>query len=333
MHIVATVFALLGTLFLPSFAFAQEVAVCTELTGLQIAVGFITWMNVLRVFAIVVGVICFAYLMFRWFGWLFEIFKYIPKEVYEVLGYLASVSLIVWAYWLSETNQVWPLLGGCLLLGAMLVITSIVHKLKENYQRFFGTLFLVWGAVALFYQSDYVGFITVAAFMGMLGFSAFVIPCGYVVGFRDKDTLSSATSAAFFTLIGFVALRIVGKDVPYIHVFEQGALWLGSFVGFLGLLIASSKWYYNRASYPLMQIITILAGMVAIGIGSVFDIPQLLGIGGTFFVLYLIERPFEIPAQSMVGYALIGLFVASCVGGGVWWAQNHMELVRPFLLF
>ena len=82
-----------------------------------------------------------------------------------------------------------------------------------------------------------------------------------------------------------------------------------------------------------MQVITIVAGMAAIGAGSLFDIPQLLGIGGTFFVLYLIEKPFEIPTQSMVGRALIGLFVASGIGGGVWWAQNNMELVQPFLLF
>src|SRR3989338_3137439 len=318
-----TILALLGTFFLPSLATAQVPAACPELTGLQVVVGFITWMNILRVFAIVIGVVCAAYLLFRLFGWLFEIFKYIPKEVYEVLGYATSIALVISAYWLSETNQLWPLLGGCLLFGAMLIITRVIHELKENYSRFFGTLSLVWSAVALFYQSDYVGFISVAAFMGMLGFSAFVIPCGYVVGFRGKDELSSATSAAFFTLVGFVALRVIGKDLPYIHVFEQGALWLGSFFGFLGLLIASSRWYENRTLYPFMQVITIVAGMAAIGAGSLFDIPQLLGIGGTFFVLYLIEKPFEIPTQSMVGRALIGLFVASGIGGGVWWAQNN----------
>ncbi len=333
MRTIITLIAVVITLIVPSFAYAQTGTNCVELTGLQVAVGFITWMNILRVFSIVIGVGCFAYLMWRWFGWLFEIFKYIPVEVYEVLGYVTSAATVISAYWLSEINQLWPLLGGCLLFGAMLVITGLIHDIKPNFERFFGTLFFVWSSVALFYQSEYVGFIAVGAFMGMLGFSAMIIPCGYAIGFRDKDALSRATSAAFVVLIGFVTLRIVGQSLPYIHVFELGTLWFGSFIGYLGLLIASSRWYKNRVMYPAMQLITILLGMAAIGVGSVFGIPQLLGVGGTFFVLYLIEKPFEIPTENAIGYALIGLSVALCVGGGVWWAQNNMAVVKPYLLF
>ncbi|MBI2039006.1 MAG: hypothetical protein HYT22_01865 [Candidatus Niyogibacteria bacterium] len=331
---IATVLLGVALLLFPFLAKAAETAVsCPELTGLQVAAGFITWMNILRVLAIGVGVVCLGYLLFRWFGWLLEIFLYIPKEVYEGVGYALSVGLIISGYWLSETNMLWPVLTGCLLFGAMLIITGALHKLAPNWEHFFGILFLVWSAVALFYQSAPVGFIAVAALMGLVGFSAAVIPCGYAIGFRDEDAVSRATTTAFIVLTGFVFLRVVGQSLPYIHVFEQGALWLGSFVGYVGLLIASSRWYAKRAIYPAMQLITILLGMAAIGAGSVFGIPQLLGIGGTFFVLYLIEKPFEIPVESAVGYATIGLFVSSCVGGGVWWAQNHMDLVRPYLLF
>ena len=118
-----------------------------------------------------------------------------------------------------------------------------------------------------------------------------------------------------------------------LHAFEQGALWLGSFVGYLGLLIASSRWYENRMHYVLMQVITIVMGINALAIGSIFGIPQLLGIGGTLFVLYLIEKPFEIPVESFTAYAAIGLCVAVVVGGSAWWAQNHLTQVQPYLLF
>ena len=82
-----------------------------------------------------------------------------------------------------------------------------------------------------------------------------------------------------------------------------------------------------------MQAITIAAGIGAIFIGSVRDIPELLGIGGTFFALYLIEKPFEIRAKSVRGYAMIGLFVSAGVYGCVVWAKTHMDIVEPYLLF
>lgn len=324
---------LFGAVLTTSSFAAEAAATCPELTPLQYFAGFITWMNVLQVGAIIFGTACAGYILFRWFGWLLAIFLYIPVQVYEALGYAASVGLVVWAYYLEGSNQLWPLLGGSFLFGAMLMITGAVHKIEPNFERFFGTLFIAWAAVALFYQSEVIGFIAVGAFMGMLGFSFIVVPGGYLIGFKDRDALMQATTAGFITLAAFVVLRVSGQYVPYIHVFEQGALWLGSFVGYLGLLIASSRWYGNRAIYPLMQVITIVLGMAAIAVGSLLGIPQLLGIGGTFFALYLIEKPFEIPAESATGYAAIGLLVAFGVGGAVWWAQNHMDLIQPYLLF
>lgn len=327
--------SLLGTLLLllsPALA-AEAAPACPELTGLQYLVGFITWMNVLQVGAIILGVVCVAIILFKWFGWLLGLFLIIPVQVYEVIGYAASAALVVWAYFLEGSNQLWPLLGGSLLFGGMLIITGTIHQIEANYERFFGALFVVWAAIALIFQNSTVGFITVGAFMGMLGFSFMVIPMGYAIGFQDDDALKRGTTAGFITLAAFVAIRISGTYVPYIHVFEAGALWLGSFVGFIGLLIASSRWYVNRTAYVVMQVIAIAFGMVAIGIGSIFGISQLLGIGGTFFALYLIEKPFEIPAQSLTGYAAIGLVVAALVGGGVWWAQNHMDIIQPYLLF
>lgn len=310
----------------------QAVTSCPELTGLQRVAGFVTWMNILRVFAIVGAVSCAAFLLFKWFGWLLELFLEIPKEIYETLGFVVSVALIVSTGHFDETNRLWPLLGGSLLFGAMLLITNELHHWMMKHDRLFGILFIVWSVVALYYQDSTVGFIAAGAFMGMVGFSAAVIPCGYVIGFQDKDSLARATTAGFIMLIGFVLMKVFG--ITTLHVFEKGALWFGAFVGYLGILIASSVWYEGRrASYIVMQLVTVVLGMAAIAIGSVFAIQPLLGIGGTFFVLYLIEKPFEIPNKSTTGFAAIGLGVSAALGLGVWWAQNHMDLVRPFLLF
>ena len=77
----------------------------------------------------------------------------------------------------------------------------------------------------------------------------------------------------------------------------------------------------------------IARGGAAVGIGSSFGSSPLRVIGGTFFMVYCIEKRFAVPAGSFMGYATIGLFVAIMVGGTTWWSQNHMDIVRPFLLF
>lgn len=335
MHLLRALAAILVAMTFAVVPALAQAPTCPELTTLQYLVGFVTLTNILMVFAVVIGVGSFSYLLFRWFSWLLEIFLHIPVQVYEVLGYTIAIGLMISGYWLSPTNEVWTSLVGSLFLAGMLMITGAIHNLSTNYERFFGTLFIVWAVIALFYQNPYVGFIAIGALMGMLGFSAAVIPCGYIIGFRDDDALARATSAAFLILIAFVVLRVIGDTLPYAHVFEQGALWLGGFVGYLGLLIASSRWWYERGTgeYIIMQVVTILLGITALAVGSVFGIPQLLGIGGTFFALYLIEKPFEIPVKSATTYATISLLVALVVGGCVWLAQNNMELVQPFLLF
>ena len=84
-------------------------------------------------------------------------------------------------------------------------------------------------------------------------------------------------------------MKTTGVTNLGIKVFEEGALFLGSFVGYLGLLISSSsKWYgrNNPGRYLFAQIVTFIAGGLAIFIGATFGIGELLKIGGTFFVLW-----------------------------------------------
>lgn len=306
---------------------------CPELTVLQKAAGYITWLNILRIFSIGVGVFSFCFLFRTWVVRFIKLFANIPKEAYEVLAYIGSVALIITGLFVSHHNALWFGLTGSLLFAGALIFTAFLHDIEKNEVRFFSILFGVWSVVAVSYQSSVIGFIAIGALMGLVGFSLWVTPLCYAFGFKDKDALGNATSTGFAILLLFLFLRMTHVAIPFMDVFESGAYWLGSFVMFLGLLIASTKWYGNNFPYVLMQVITIVAGMLALYIGSVFDIAPLRSIGGTFFALYLIEKPFEIPAESATGYAVIGLLVSIGIGTGVWWAQNHPDIVAPYLLF
>jgi len=335
---------------------------CPELTGLQKVAGFVTWMNILQVLAICMGVFAVLVLLsplalyllsvFKVIPlalYLLSVFKVIPIEAYEVLGYLGSVGLISGAYFVSSSdNQLWMLLPGCLLFSGMMFsfpllmkllfkLLSIIMKKERKIEHLVTTLLMMiqfglWSAVAIFYENSIIGFISVAALMSLLGFFSHSFLGGYVVGFKSKDALCNATTSALLIVSIFVVAKINQTRIPYLHVFEGGALHIGCFVGYLGLFIASNRWYPN-ANYAVMQVVTIVAGMLALGVGSIFDISELRGYGGTFFALYLLEKPFEVEHSSIVEFALKTLFVAGMLGTSVWWAQNNMEIVEPYLLF
>jgi hypothetical protein len=305
---------------------------CPDLTGLQVAAGFVTWLNVLSVFAVVIAVACVSVLLKEWFAFLLAAFAAIPVQVYEVLGYGLSLALVASGMWLAPADRLWPVFGGSLLFGGMLAITSQVHKLKGGAAGFHGILFAAWTAVAFAYGDSLVGFIAVLAFMGMLGFSAAVIPMGFAVGFTDKDAVPRATSAAFLTTLagtGWYLARGMDPANPLL----EGALWLGPMVLFLGLLITASSWYATRTPYAVRQIGPFALGIAGMMVGATYGVPHLAGIAGTFLVLYLIEKAADIPARSLTGYAAIGLVVSALIGGGVYWAQRHMDLIQPYLLF
>lgn len=318
--------------FLPDLASAAGVG-CPELTWGQKAIGFISLMGILKVGAIGLGAACFCYLFWDIVKEFVKIFLKVPVWVYEVLAYALSGGLIIAGLFVSRINELWFALPGFLVCPLALCLTAMLHNIKPNSKRFFAALLAVWAPVAMLYDNTVLGFLAVSALMGLVGFSVWITPLCYAFGFEDEDALGKATATGFWILAVFIVLRMLGIHPDFISVFEPGAFWLGSFVGFLGLLIASAKWYSAKFPYGLMNVLMILAGIAGLVTGTMWDIAPLMGISGTFFVLWAIEKPFEIPCQHLRSYAYIGLLVSIAVGFGVYFAQNHMDVIGPYLLF
>ena len=77
----------------------------------------------------------------------------------------------------------------------------------------------------------------------------------------------------------------------------------------------SNRWYkpLNKQvlRYVGMQVVTIISGMAGFHVGSTFHIGPLLGVGGTFFCLYLLEKYYEIPWKGVGDFwSLLGVAVA-----------------------
>ena len=302
-----------------------------DLTPLQEFAGLITFVNVFLVLGSIAVTVCFAYLFGSYVKDLMKVLKNVPYVVYEVVFYAIGVGLLLWGLRLGDSISEYVGLTGCLLVMAALGFSATKRKFARDPFRFSGILFVVWTAAAVVYGSSLLGFFAVAALLSALGFSVVASPLSYTIGFRDDKGFGRATTAAFVILAGFVGIRVSGAHTPTLAVFEFGALFLGSFVGYLGLLIASSRWYEDKGNYVLFQVVTILAGVAALLVGSVFGIGELQKIGGTFFVLYLIEKFFEVPVEGKRARAGLGLLIGAVTLGIGFLVKTHPDAVAGFL--
>jgi len=292
---------------------------------LQKVKGFLTFVNIIATLAAILLAIAVAWLVSIY---LIPVLKLIPKSVYEILIYLMCFAFIIGGKWLTPAVNEFIALPGCLGLIGALGFTNFLHgeALKkvyfkaDNQPRFNPyylnslVLFFCWFIIAILYQSELIGFLAVIALEVSLGFSVVVLPLCYFIGFRERDVIPRAMSASLFLLIIYVGLKITETELPYVGIFSSGVLFVGSFVYYLGCLIISNKWY-NQAleqnRYLSMQILTIVSGILALYIGSVWQILLLQRIGGTFFVLYLIDKYLELPwkkewlAWATLGFAII----------------------------
>jgi hypothetical protein len=294
--------------------------------------------NIVWVGATVVGVVSAAVLAYYVIPPLAVLFALVPLAAYEAALAAASLGAIVGGLWIDGWGA-YVGFAGCLGVAGTMALSGALRKLDVSHTRFFGILTVVWSVTAVLYHSQLIGFAAVAALMGLLGFSAAVLPLCYVVGFKDDASVPRATFSGLAILAAYVAFSAAFADTAWLAPFSTGALFLGSFVGYLGLLIMSSRWYVfgNKSrgvlGYAGLNLLTVAAGVAAIVVGTLRSVPQLQQIGGTFFCLYLLEKPAELPVKSVTGWAFVGLVVS----GVLYWASalvtTHAEAIQPYLLF
>lgn len=305
-----------------------------QLTAVQRFAGLITFANTLWVIAILGMVLFGTILVGSLVVDLIKVILHVPAVFYEVLFYLLGAMVVVYGHMQQASTKPYIGLTGCLFLAGGIGLTKHLHKNRNFTEAMVaGILTVIWTPIALWYGSSMIGFIAVLALFVSLGFSGFMDRLTIGVGFDDESALGRATTVAFLLLAGFVGVRIAGTNVWVLDIFEFGALFLGSFVGYLGLLINSTRWYGSRRyGWVAAQVVAIVAGVAAIGIGSIFHIGELQKIGGTFFILYLLEKVIEVPVESLKAKAGLGLVVSGAIYGICMYVKANPETVRPWFL-
>ena len=284
--------------------------------------GLFTFINIVKFLAALALIISL--------GWLLRVYLCnLPVEFYEIAAWAACVvGLASKGLWPS--TDMWLVLPAAIGLIGCIAFTAFVHfegERKNLAQVLSGICCAVWGFLALQYQSETLGFMSVVALESFLGFSVLVMPLCICLGFDEKDAIPRAMSASLVVLATYVGTHIAGTPLKALVYFQSGGLFMGSFVYYLGCLIVSSSYYDRRRSgtgYLLAQVLTIVSGVAALYFGAQFHIPLLLGIGGTFFVIYLLEKYYEIPWKN-VGWAWSLLGLSGGLYGLSYFAWNHPQ--------
>lgn len=288
----------------------------------------------------------------------------IPPVVYEFLAYVGAGLMMAFGYLCHpffigfvNVEPLWFSIPGALALAGCLFMTHKLHFEKDSRGQttymgpglinfptvMFSICTVAWGAMALFYNHAFpaagiphvLAFGAVVALQAALGFSVLTMPGCIALGWTKDSQVPKSVFSSLIILAAYVVLKLSNMLTGDLALFETGAVFMGAFVYYLGLLVMSNKWYVHAASkgtksgssdgrYVLMQVITIASGVAAWYIGSAFHMGALLGVGGTFFAIYLLEKYYEIPWKG-VGWAWSLLGVAAILYFMVGVASNHPE--------
>lgn len=291
--------------------------------------GFFTFLNIVKVTA----ALLLAVSVFWLAGiYLLALVLLISPRVWEVVCYAVCGGLVYLGTVVDSDFSLLVALPGCFGLVGALSLTCQIHwpdEKKRYYTVWAGICAVAWAGAAVLLDSQVVGFMSMLAFLSALGFVAALEPFCLYIGFESDSAIFRAGTAALVMLTAFVVFTLTGWVNHVYELFRPGLQFLGSFVYFLALLILGSKFYWKwfstgRNLFWPMQAVVIVSGVAALYLGSVFGMGALLGVGGTFFYIYLLEKYFEIPWNgSSWAWCLLGL--AGILYGLVMFAQRHPQ--------
>ena len=163
------------------------------------------------------------------------------------------------------------------------------------------------GALALKFNSELFGFISVAFLYHVIGFGVWCEPLTVYVGFRSEKGIIQAMMASAMFLLLTVTLQVLGIDPLFLRPFKSSLNVFGSVV----FLLTG-----NIARYVIVKAVnfTLVYGIslaLSLFIGSVLGIPSLFNSAVVFSVLWVLEIIGGLPFwQDPAGF-WTGLFIGS----------------------
>lgn len=316
---------ILIAVLLPSFAFPAEL--CPDLTTAQKMAGYLSWKGTLQV----VGSMCLAMGLLFLFSGLIR--KFLGnKKLIELLFWVIAIAGMTSGLYVPAGYAAWLVFAGAMAFPGAWLFSSKLRRKAALPQYFVHTLTLIWATLAILYQFNEIGFLATLGLLILLGLKVHVTPFAFHFGFQSEDKMVRGMTAGFVITAAYAIATIAGGNLGIFEVFRSGALWLGSFTWFLGILIVTSFWYKpGAAGYAWRQALALVAFSVAISVGMLFGLRELTTIASAFLLFYLASKVIEIPAESHIFFGLKLLTCGGLLFGAWTWLQNNQQLVVKYL--
>lgn len=307
--------------------------------------GLITFSNFVSIISIMMIVGAIVWLFGTYFV---QIALHVPLATLELMLYM-SLSYAIYmtpSIFSNDNSYMWGLFFALGLTATTLLTAA--RSNSGNKQLFLLINMLIHAIAGIYLESSLIAAVSVIFLMNFIGFHMEIGPGFVLLGYDEQDYVASATiTSGLVTALGTflkiksdvmnqlftpVTLFTQNCELTSCHLFVPGMLWFGSFVFFLSLLIVSSSLYckgINRThkgnsrsdscaspffSHPndvyfINNIITIILSLVAILLGNLFNISQLSGFSGTFFILYIFTKYFEVMPKNREVWAWTTLLI------------------------
>ena len=280
---------------------------------------FINWkrrqlvISFANIIAVLAGVIVMISLTILIGIYIIPLIASLPSTIWETLFYLISFYLMIFVH------NSWVIFFGCLGFLATLAFSIKSHFRTNKYSGLVASwmCFFAWTFVAIYQQHREAGYLAIMALESAFGFVVFVGELVIMIGFQNEKIIPSGTIASFILILIGIILHVQRRSNILTTPFTEPLLFLGTFVYFIGLLILSSRLYtrQNEGQFKtwFLQFITFFSGLAAMFFGPMFEIPFIQAIGGTMFVIWLLEKYIEIVpwktklkvVLSLWGYGLL----------------------------
>lgn len=191
----------------------------------------------------------------------------------------------------------------------------------------------LFAPAAIQHQSKLLGFATTGSLLAALGFSAFIQPFCYCIGWESHDAMVRTCAASGLGVGAFCILRYCNVDSKFLAPFAPGVSVLGGLTHYLALLIRSNMWY--RHGRDRQWVVYNLSMLGSLGISQAFG--RIHGMGGlantstTFMVLWALEKAAEINHQlNLSGWFLIFGGSIAAYYSALWLHANPAFVVSLF---
>lgn len=286
-----------------------------ELSGLQVAAGYVTFANTVMFLCSLGGIVFLAVFLYHLRG----LFARVPLAVWKGVAYAVVAALCASGLWLSaDAAEYGQFVGAALGAGALAVILGDVADLMKAKSRdgtmWYAGVALLSGALALLQHNAMVAGVAVLGLMALLGFTAFSAPGMVGMGFESRESLWRAVAGALTVLLPAALYRAAFGSLGPLEVFWPAIGWWCTAVAGIGLLIASSRYFQRHgvAVYALRNGAMLAFVAFCLWCGAVHGMLEMQRVAGTLAVVWLFEKPWDMPKRGVLAYSFLG--AATCLG-------------------